>query len=81
MRKLYFAVLRWLNDGEPSIQEALYVLQTKYRFTSQMLRSRKTTAMMLTLYTAGHSLEHIAKVFKVTRERVRQMIRKACRGV
>ena len=79
MRKLYFAFLRWRNDGEPSREEVQHLLKTHYRFEANMLSTQRRRAMILNYYTMGYTLTDLAREFKCTRERVRQIIRKAVR--
>jgi DNA-directed RNA polymerase sigma subunit (sigma70/sigma32) len=77
MRKLYFAFLQWLNDGEPSRQEVQHLLKTHYRFYATRSNNQRKRAMILNYYAMGYTPTDIAKAFKCTRERVRQIIRKA----
>ena len=79
MRRLYLKFLRLFNRGEPSVTEVQYVLLTSHRLTDEMSLSRMRVAIILCRYSIGESLEHIADVYGVTRERIRQTIRKACR--
>ena len=78
MKNLYFKLLRLLNKGEPSRQEVEHVLVNHFH-VNPALRSTETTQLMLVQYIFDHSLEEIATHHNVTRERVRQVIRKACR--
>jgi predicted DNA-binding protein YlxM (UPF0122 family) len=79
LRKFYFKFLRLLNRGEPSVTEVQYVLLGKYRLTDDMSPTKKRTSLILCWYSIGESLDDIAKRYNVPRERIRQIIRKACR--
>ena len=67
--KLYFWAYRKFNDL-PSRLEANHALV--YKHTARI-------HWALEWYGRGYTLEEIAKLEKVTRERVRQMIMKGCR--
>lgn len=79
MKKLIFPILRYFNDGEPSRSEARHVLLTYYKPETITTKVRNSVRQILWLYAYGWSVDDIAKTGSVTRERARQMIRKACR--
>lgn len=79
MKKLLFPILRHFNNGEPSRYEARHVLLTHYKPETITTKVRNRFRQILWLYAYGRLVDDIAKTGSVTRERARQMIRKACR--
>lgn len=70
MNKLYFKFLRLFNNGEPSKSEVRWFL--KNRIHTPLIKQTMIN------YINGYDFLKISLMFGVTRERVRQRIRKGC---
>lgn len=72
-RKIKFWILRKFNDGEPSREEALWAIAYSARLSPRI-------QIALVAYAGGSTLEQIGNSMSFTRERARQLVRKAVRN-
>jgi len=72
MKHLYFWFLRKLNDGVPSRVECEWALSKHMPYSDGIAHAIKC-------YVAGLTLEQVADLLGVTRERIRQYLLKGCR--